>query len=528
MDTLTFEKFKPFIDRFITDAGWFWPELVLMLVIVLLLLIDLLLPQKKSANLVMLALMGILLAFGITVYDWIRFDEPVNNVAGGGYQFPYLFHGMLQLDIMGYFFKILILVGTAGVIVMTYKDASFRGHTMGEYYSLLLSSVLGMFLMVSASDLLMLYLAIELTSIPTYLLVAYHRDDPKGAEASLKYLIYGAVSTGMMIYGFSWLYGLSGSSKIEDISMSAFQAAYGGGGQFFAGLVFFLVFAGIAYKVSTVPMQFWTPDVYEGAPTPITTFLAVTSKAAGFAVLLRFMNAVQSQGMGEYMLGTESVSLLTQSKFGGYSAYVLALAIISALTMTLGNFMALHQNNVKRMLAFSSIAHAGYVLMGACVLNANGQSSTMFYLVAYLLMNLGAFYIVMMVANSTQSEELSAFVGLGKASPFYAGCMTIMLFSLVGIPPTIGFSGKFQLFAATLSYQGLALWWLVLIAGLNTGVSLYYYARIIKAMYLEEGEHPGVTCSYLNAFVIFTITASIVVFGVWFDWIIQGANSAVL
>ncbi len=528
MDTLTFEKFKPFIDRFLSDAGWFWPELVLILVIVLLLIIDLLLPRQKSTNLVMLALMGVLLAFGVTVYDWMRLNEPVNNIAGGGYQFPFLFQGMLKLDALGYFLKTLILIGTAGVLIMTYKDASFKGHTMGEYYSLLLSSVLGMFLMVSSADLLMLYLAIELTSIPTYLLVTYHRDDPKGAEASLKYLVYGAVSTGIMIYGFSWIYGLSGSSKIQDISLSAFQAAYGGGGQFFAGVVFFLVFIGIAYKMSTVPMQFWTPDVYEGAPTPITTFLAITSKAAGFAVLLRFMNAVQSQGMGEYFLGTESVSLLTQSKFGGYSAYVLALAIISVLTMTLGNFLALHQTNVKRLLAFSSIAHAGYILMGACVLSKQGQTATLFYLVAYLLMNLGAFYIVMMVANSTKSEEISSFVGLGKASPFYAACMTVMLFSLVGIPPTIGFSGKFQLFAAALSYKGLALWWLVLIAGLNTAVSLYYYARIIKAMYFEEGEHPGVTCSYLNAFVVFSVTASVILFGVWFDWIIEGASSAAL
>lgn len=526
MDTVTFEKFKPIIDRFLADGGWFGPELVLILIIALLLMIDLLLPRQKSVNLVMLAFLGVLLTFGIVIYDMLRLSEPVNNMGGSAYQFPYIFQGMLFLDHFGYFFKILLLIGTGGVIIMTYKDKSFQNHTMGEYYSLLLSSVLGMFLMVSASDLLMLYLAIELTSIPTYLLVTYHREDPKGSEASLKYLVYGAVSTGMMIYGFSWLYGLTGSSKIADISLQAFQVSEGTGGQFSAGLVFFLIFAGIAYKISTVPMQFWTPDVYEGAPTPITTFLAVTSKAAGVGVLIRFMDAIQLQGLGEYVVGKESVNLLTNLKQSGYSGYVLGLALVSALTMTLGNFMALHQKNVKRLLAYSSIAHAGYLLMGICVLNTQGQTATLFYLVAYLIMNLGAFYIVMMVANATQDEELTGFVGLGKASPFYAACMTVFLFSLVGIPPTIGFSGKFQLFAATLSYQSMALWWLVLIAGFNTAVSLYYYARIIKAMYLEDGEHPGVACSYLNAFMVGLLTLSTILLGVCFNWLINSAMKA--
>lgn len=533
MEKLDFAQFRPMIDRFVADAGWFCPEFVLILVILLLLLVDLLLPRNKSVNLVMLAFMGVLLTFAAVIWDMLRLAGPVNNLAGSPYQFPYLFQGMIKVDPFGYFFKILICIGAAGSILMTFKDRRFQNYRMGEYYALLLSATLGMFLMVSATNMLMLFLAIEMTSIPSYLLVGFHRDDPRSSEASLKYIMYGAVSTGMMLFGLSLLYGFTGSLQLEDFSLNGFMLVkisdpsqtIGS----LAGLIFFLIFAGIAYKISTVPMHFWTPDVYEGAPTPITAFLAITSKAAGFAMLLRIMDAIQLTGLHQYTLGKGSTNLLTHATLPGVSGYVMALALISALTMTIGNFMALHQTNIKRLLAYSSIAHAGYILMGVCVLNDRGQSATLFYLVAYLLMNLGAFYITMMVSNSTGGESLSHFVGLGKSNPFYAACMTVMLFSLVGIPPTMGFSGKFQLFAAALTAEGLSLWWLVLVAGLNTAVSLYYYAKIVKAMYLEDTqEHPGLRTSTLSCFLVFILTFTVLLFGVCFNWIIEAALHAKL
>jgi NADH-quinone oxidoreductase subunit N len=506
--TLTFEQFQPLIARFLADCQWFWPELLLIVVIALLLLSDLFLPRSKSRNLFFLAMLGTVAALLLVAWDLFRQTHGAVLPKGGEYPFPYLFQGMVIADKFAYFCKIVVLAGTIGVIAMSYKEKRFNDYTMGEYYTLLLSSVLGMLLMVSATDMLMFYLAMELTSIPSYLLVGYHRDDPKGLEASLKYIIYGAVASGIMIYGLSWIYGVTGSLKISQISLGHFD-------KLFSGLVLLMVFAGIAYKISTVPMQFWVPDVYEGAPTPVTAFLAVTSKAAGFAFLLRLVHALR----------------VSEALPASLPPYIFAFAVIAALTMTIGNFMALNQKNVKRLLAFSAIAHAGYLMMGVCVFSDQGQTATLFYLAGYMLMNLGAFYIAMIVANATDDDNLTGFNGLGTSAPFFAGSMSIMLFSLIGIPPTVGFVGKFQLIASVLSslqtvpgWLRLSLILLVLIAVLNTVVSLYYYARILKAMYFEESKHPGIAPSALNTVTVFVLAAGTLGLGIFFNWLIEGAK----
>jgi NADH-quinone oxidoreductase subunit N len=302
------------------------------------------------------------------------------------------------------------------------------------------------------------------------LLAGYVKGRVQSTEAAMKYVVYGATASGVMIYGFSLLFGLTGTTQIAEIG----RALAAGPATIPMLLASVMVAVGFGYKIAAVPFHMWSPDVYEGAPTPATAFFSVAPKAAGFAVLLRFyytVFAVPDPSAGFWRLTSAEVD------------WTLLFAVLSAVTMTVGNLVAVMQDNVKRLLAYSSIAHAGYLLMGFVLLTPAGLKAVLLYLVVYLFMNLGAFYIVLVVSNSCNGEDITDFAGLGTRAPFAAVSMAVFLFALTGIPPFSGFIGKLYLFAEVIN-RGI--YWLVVIAGLNSVVALYYYARIVRSMFLDE------------------------------------------
>ncbi|HUN57901.1 MAG TPA: NADH-quinone oxidoreductase subunit N, partial [Candidatus Binataceae bacterium] len=342
-----------------------------------------------------------------------------------------------------------------------------------EYYTVLLASTLGMFLMATSANLLMAYLSLEFVSLTSYILTGILKHNRRSQEAALKYLIYGGVASATMIYGMSWIYGLAGSLDFNIINRALFATPHVPALTVFTALV--LILAGFGYKVASVPFHMWAPDVYEGAPIPVTTFLAIGSKAAGFALLTRFFYPAISQltadGNWQALKGVEWPQLLLY---------------ICAITMTLGNLAALQQDNMKRMLAYSSIAQAGYALMGFVLLSNDGIRAMLVYLFAYYLMDAGAFLVVMMVANATGREDLGAYRGLAaRGGVVPAIALTVFLLSLTGIPATIGFIGKFYVFAAAIQQRFYVL---AVIGILNSVVSLYYYMRPVRAMFLESPE----------------------------------------
>lgn len=285
----------------------------------------------------------------------------------------------------------------------------------------------------------------------------------------MKYVVYGATASGVMIYGFSLLYGLTGTTQIGEIG----RALTTTDAPLPILLAAVMVTVGFGYKIAAVPFHMWSPDVYEGAPTPVTAFLSVGPKAAGFAVLVRFF----------YTVFASPDAAAGAWKLSARVDWTLLFAVLSAVTMSVGNLVAINQKNVKRLLAYSSIAHAGYMLMGFVLLTPVGLKAILFYLVVYLFMNLGAFYVVILVANGTRSEDIADYSGLGSRAPFAAVALAIFLFALTGIPPFSGFIGKVYLFAEVIN-RGV--YWLAVVAALNSVVSLYYYARIVKVMFLED------------------------------------------
>ena len=421
-----------------------------------------------------------------------------------------LFEGMIALDGFALFFKVLTALATVVVVFMSMDSAEVAERSQAEYYVFLLSVLLGMFLLAAATDIVMLYLALELVSIPSYLLAGYLKGRPRSTEASMKYVVYGAMASGIMIYGFSILYGLTGTTRIDAIG----QALGGVSASVPVFLAAAMVTVGFGYKIAAVPFHMWSPDVYEGAPTPVTAFLSVGPKAAGFAVLVRFFYTVfASPDAPGFWRITSAVD------------WSFLFAVLSAVTMTVGNLVAVNQSNVKRLLAYSSIAHAGYMLMGFALLTAVGLKAILFYLVVYLFMNLGAFYVVVLVANGTRSEEIADFSGLGSRAPFIAVALAVFLFALTGIPPFSGFIGKVYLFAEVIN-RGI--YWLALVAAINSVVSLYYYARIVKVMFLEEPKEPaGLRLATVPTILVGLLAAPTLILGVYWEPVIRAAEASV-
>ena len=406
-----------------------------------------------------------------------------------------IFGGMLRNDWFAFAFKILFLFGAAVTALFTI-DVKEIGQK-GEFYVLMLVSTLGMSLMASAADLVMLYLAIETTSIPLYILAGFMTRDHKSTEAGFKYMLFGAAASAIMLYGFSLLYGFSGTTNLYTLA----ESFYGAGFPTLAVIgSFILVLIGFAFKISAVPLHFWAPDVYEGAPTPVAGFLSTASKAAGFAVLARVL-----------------VAVFTPIVFSEWSP---VLATIAVLTMTVGNLLAVTQKNIKRMLAFSSIAHAGYILIGVVAVSELGVASMVFYLLAYLITNLAAFGVVVIFWQVTGSDEISSYAGLSRRSPGLALAMLVAFLSLAGMPPLAGFVAKVFVFAAAVEANYI---WLAVVGVLNSIIGLYYYLTVLKVVYLfrsdEEDKPLPVTRPNRIALTALTIGILLVgtLFGPWYN-----------
>ncbi len=411
--------------------------------------------------------------------------------------------GMLRFDWLGFFFKMLFLVGAA-VTALFLMDVE-KLNRRGEAYVLLLASVLGMNLMAASANLVMLYLAIETTSIPLYVLAGFLRTDDKSTEAGFKYLLFGALTSTVMLYGFSLLYGFTGTTDIYALSALLPK-------ELFLGVVFLLI-VGLGFKVSVVPFHFWAPDVYEGAPTPVAGFLSTVSKAAGFSVLLRLFVVAFPFDAGNWSV---------------------IFAVLAAVTMTLGNLLALAQKNIKRMLAYSSIAHAGYVMIGVAAiymseaaLSPLGVTSVVFYLIAYILTNLLAFGIVMTFFRVSGSDEIPAYNGLSRRHPWLALAMLVAMLSLAGMPPFGGFVAKIFVFAAAVQ-SGLV--WLAVVGILNSIVGVYYYLIVLKHVYLlrdEATENLPLPITRPYAIALFVLALGVIligtVFAPWFNMSGAGA-----
>jgi NADH-quinone oxidoreductase subunit N len=481
------------------------PEITISIALVLLVIVDLIMNKNKKF-LPYVAIAGLIVAgiFIVAQFSVNQFAFANNNSVG-----------MVIIDPFGNFFKLLIVASSLVIVLfsMLSNEINEGMQRQGEYYTLMFGMIVGMMFMVSASDLIVLYLSIELVSLPSYILAGYTKSALRNSEASLKYVIYGGISSGIMLFGISILYGLTGSTNIYEIN-SLIQAANVHGFIFVLSAI--LIFVGIGYKISAAPFHFWTPDVYEGAPIPITAYLSIASKAAGFALLIRFIKVTFIQSVdpnGFWQL----LSVIDWKAF---------IVLISILTMTLGNFAALWQNNMKRLLAYSSIAHAGYLLLGLAVLSNEGITAILIYFLVYAFMNLGAFLVVMLIANKINSEEIDDYDGLSSVAPFLSVSLAIFLVSLTGLPPTAGFIGKLYIFIALVDAKMIVV---AVIALLNTVVSLYYYIRVLKHMFLNPSkkEVPSLKISYPAIVFVLAFVAPVLIFGVYFSPLVALAKSSI-
>jgi NADH-quinone oxidoreductase subunit N len=467
------------------------PEILLLALAALILAIDLIWRPSKHHNLGWITAAGFLAIMVVAIFT--SRPEPAERL---------IFGGMLRQDWPAFTFRLVFLFA-AGITSLLSVDTGSLW-TRGEYYALLAVTTLGMVLMASSADLIMLYLAIETTSIPMYILAGFFKTDDKSTESGMKYFLFGALTSAVMLYGFTLLYGFAGETNIYHL---AGQFQEGNLSPWLLGGAAILVLVGFGFKVSAVPFHFWAPDVYEGAPTPITAFISTASKAAGFAVLVRIMLAV------------------FPAIAGYWSSIVTAMAVAS---MTIGNLIALAQKNIKRLLAYSSIAHAGYALIGLVALSSFGAASLVFYLVAYVVTNLAAFAVVILFAHSAGSEEIADYAGLSRRSPGLAFALLIALLSLAGMPPLAGFVAKVYVFAAAVESQ---LIWLAFIGVLNAIIGLYYYLTVLKVVYLYRSEHEDlpIPVSRSSALALGVCLVAIVAIGSlsgpWLNWALDTARS---
>lgn len=447
-----------------SDMGNWIPEAVLCAGFLAALLGDLVTRGRKPA-----------VPFGISVFALItsgayavaRLGDP-----GLGAGFP-IMGDLVVVDGLAAYFRILFIFAGLATVLFAWTSEEIMGprrENKGEFYALTVLMTVGMMVMAESRDILMLFLSMEAVGLVSYVMAGYMRTSLRSTEASLKYVIFGSVSSAIMLYGLSLLYGMTGAMDFAGIRNALMTEPVNAFGLL---VVTVLIISGMSYKIAAVPFHYWCPDIYEGAPTPVSALFSVGPKAAGFALMIRFFYTTFAAGPD----AVASVSILNEIN------WPLLMAAISAVTMTFGNLVALRQTNVKRLLAYSSIAHVGYILMGFVLLTEAGLASILFYLLVYTLMNLGAFFFVVAINNHLKSEELADYVGLGFRAPWAGAMMVVFLASLTGIPPFAGFIGKFYLFAAVLDKQWF---WLVIVAGLNSVVGLYYYFKVVKAMWLTR------------------------------------------
>ena len=470
------------------------PELGLLVLAAVLLTLDLLWRSRRCRYLGWIAAGG----GAVVILLSLLFARP-------GPEPLLLWGGMMRMDSTGFVFRMLFVTGMAITALFATENEGICEH--GEFFTLLVISTLGMTLMASAVDLIMIYLAFETASIPLYALAGFLIRDKKSVESGVKYLLFGAMTSAVMLYGFSLLYGFTGSTNLHEIGMQM------SAGQLPAGLgvlTALLVAVGFAFKVSAAPLHFWAPDVYEGAPTSVAGCLSTASKAAGFAVLLRIMLVVYP------------------ALSGLWTALIAALAVAS---MVVGNLQALNQKNIKRLLAYSSIAQAGTILIGAAAQSDFGVTATMYYLMAYLVTNLAAFGVVMVVGRAVGSDEISAYAGLSRRSPGMALILLAVLLSLGGIPPFAGFIGKLLVFGAAVEAN---MAWLAVVGVINSIAALYYYLRVLKVVYLDRAENETQPLNLTPAWKAALVGCAVlvVVLGVlvspFYTWASQAAASLIV
>ncbi len=441
------------------------------------------------------SLLGLGLALGLVI--WIQ--------QGPGAGSPSILGGSFVLDGFAFFWKLLLLVSTAITVLLSVRFIEEAGYRPGEYFALLLLATTGMLFMVGGTSLLSIWIALELMALSSYVLAGYFKAERKSNEAALKYFVLGALSSGILLYGISLLYGATGSLRLEAVA-AALPAAVAQG-SWLVPLGWILLATGLLFKVAAAPFHVWAPDVYTGAPTPVTAFLAAASKGASFAILVRILYQ-----------GLDAVR----------ADWQLVIALVASLSMIWGNLAALTQDNVKRMLAYSSVAHAGYVLVGVLAANAVGQWSVLFYLLAYSLITLGAFGTVILLERREYAGETCAdYAGLARRAPFLAAMMLLFMLALTGIPPTGGFVGKFYLFAAAIE----AGWtWVAVIGVVTSAISLYYYFRIVVFMYQHDAGAatpvPAVSRGLLVA--VIGCAAATLLLGLWPGPFIELARAASL
>jgi len=484
-------------------ATQFWmisPQLSVVLLGMLVLGLDLVVKRPAVTasvalgGLVVPAAATILLATGVLPNDGTAF-----------------FH-MLVVDQYAIFFDFLFLIIAAFVILSSFDYARrYLRATVGEYYSLILLSTAGMMLMGSSRELITIYISLELTSIPLYILAGLSRTDQRSAEASVKYVLLGAMSSAILLYGIALLYGATGSTDLGEIARAA-SSLQSGNLLLLVADVF--IFAGFGFKISAVPFHMWAPDIYEGSPTPSTLFFTVGSKAAGFAALLRI-----------FVAG----GLVTTS----HNYLWVMVAVVAAVTMTVGNVVALLQTNIKRMMAYSGIGQAGYLLLGVAALmihnTPQGQVAVLAFLLVYVVTNLGAFSGIIALADATGRETIRDFDGFARRSPGVAGGLAICMLSLAGWPPTAGFFSKLFLFFVAWQ-AGAGLPWLVILALINSAISMVYYANIVWRMYVAEpAKQDRLSTPPSVAVSMFVAAAGVIALTVGFGWLLsqalQGATS---
>jgi len=448
-------------------------ELMTAGAIVIILLLDFMIKEKKGI------IAGFYTLFTLALLGFVAYYK----------RDGILFLGAYVYDGLSWFSKIIILAGAFLTGLLSINTIKINKKYIGAYYAILLSSVLGMMVLVSSKELITMYVGLETTTISLYALTAIYKKDDFSLEAGIKYLVLGVISSAVLLYGISLVYASTGSTSLERIM--SFTGTNGSNALFITGVIMMLL--GMGFKLSMVPMHVWTPDVYQGAPTPITAFISVASKAAGFIFALRVLS-------------------YTFVKFS--FIWVPIVSILASLTMTIGNLVAIHQKNVKRLLAYSTISQAGYILVGFVGASVEGMSSVLFYLVAYTVTNMAAFAVIIGLSNITSSDELDDYSGLAQREPLLALTFLLALLSLAGIPPLAGFVGKFYLFYAAMQKGYL---WLVIAGALNSTISLYYYLLVLKHMYIFDRtkEYPKIKLTFGVRVALLLTIAAILLIGIF-------------
>jgi NAD(P)H-quinone oxidoreductase subunit 2 len=438
------------LGNFITDIqSGFLPETIVILTILLLCFLSFMIkPQNRKLVITNVCTLGLLLALFSLLFT-------AKNMGNN----PIIFMGMFSSDLISIIFRFIALLTTLLVVGFStnYFEKVYRFET--EFFILLLTAALGTMLMAGTNDLIMTFIAVETVGISSYLLTGYIRNNVLNNEAALKYLIIGTASTGILLFGMSYLYGLTGSTIFTEIAYNLSTPT--NSIALFVALI--MIIAGVGYKMAVAPFHVWAPDVYQGAPTPVTAFLSVASKAAGFILMTRIIVII----------------------FYNYPAWQIILTILAILSMFIGNLTALIQTDIKRLLAYSSIAHAGYITIGLIVASEYSLSSMIYYIIIYLFMQLGAWCSILLFYNQTGSDKIEDYSGLVYKKPLLAGSFIICLLSLAGIPITAGFFSKFFIFQAAI-LENSKYTWLIIIALINSAISLYYYMRVVKVMMLNE------------------------------------------